>query len=180
MEGRAMTRSDINPMPEYYDRYIMLVEDIELADAFEESMRQINAIDRDRLEALKDKTYAPGKWGVKDILQHLNDIERIHCYRTLMYARQEPTIPAQFESELLARNAKSDMRTIAELIAEHKAIRLATIAMFRSFDRETLLNIGISWKYKISVLAEGFFVVGHQQHHLKVIEEKYYPLLARR
>jgi len=36
---------------------------------------------------------------------------------------------------------------------------------------------GISWKYETSVLAMGFMMIGHQIHHLKVIEEKYFPLL---
>jgi len=31
----------------------------------------------------------------------------------------------------------------------------------------------------MSVLAEGFFIIGHLRHHLKEIEEKYIPLLAR-
>src|SRR5262249_38538943 len=43
--------------------------------------------------------------------------------------------------------------------------------------RWTVQNTGINWKYEISDLAKGFTVIGHQIHHLKIIEEKYYPLL---
>jgi len=142
-----MKRSDIHPMPEYYDRYIMLVDDVDLAAAFQESLQQIAMIDQDRLASLEDRTYAPGKWTVKGILLHVNDIERIHCYRTLMYARREPTTPASFDSDLLALNSKAESRTIAGLVAELKAIRLATIAMFSGFDAETMANTGFSWKY---------------------------------
>jgi hypothetical protein len=55
--------------------------------------------------------------------------------------------------------------------------RLSTKALFESFDAETLQNTGVNWKYEISVLAMGFTIIGHQIHHLKIIEEKYYPLL---
>ena len=174
-----MKRSDIHPMPEYYDRYIMLVDDVDLAVAFQESIQQIAMIDQERLASLKDKTYAPGKWTVKGILQHVNDIERVHCYRTLMYARREPTTPASFDSDILALNSKAESRTIADLLAELKAIRTATVAMFNSFDAEMLGNTGVSWKYKMSVLAEGFFIIGHLRHHLNEIEKKYVPLLNR-
>ena len=60
---------------------------------------------------------------------------------------------------------------------ELKALRLATKALYDSFGDRTLLNAGINWKYEISVLAMGFALIGHQIHHLKVIEEKYFPLL---
>jgi len=174
-----MKKSDIHPMPEYYDRYIKLVEDIELSDAFQESLREITMIDLDRLGSLKETTYAPGKWTINDILQHVIDAERIQSYRSLMYARREPNTPASFDSDLLALNAKADRRNIVDLVAELKSLRLATIAMFNSFDTETLLNRGISWKYEVSVLSMGFFLIGHQRHHLNVIEEKYIPLLVR-
>jgi len=63
-----------------------------------------------------------------------------------MYACQEPTQPAKFESDILARNSSADQRTIGELLVESKAIRLAAIAMFNSFDEKILLR-----RYKLGV-----------------------------
>ncbi len=40
-----------------------------------------------------------------------------------------------------------------------------------------LLSEGIADDKKVSVLAIGFILAGHFIHHLKVIEEKYYPLI---
>ena len=172
-----MKRSQINPMPQYYDHYINLVADIELPDAFDRSIRQLNQLDRDRLTRLDGQRYAPDKWTVKEILQHVIDFERILSYRSLLFARGEGSIPEDIDQHLLARNSLANARTIDSLIEELKVLRLATKALYESFDDRTLLNTGISWKYETSVLAMGFMMIGHQIHHLKVIEERYFPLL---
>ncbi len=173
-----MRRSEIRFVPEEYEQYIGLIDDVDLAQAFQESLRLITAIDHDRLRKLGDRTYASGKWTVKCILQHVNDIERIHCYRTLLFARSSGLIPQSFDSEALADHSKADVRNIEALLGEMKAIRLATIAMFESFDDGALTSTGINWKYEMSVLAMGFLIIGHQKHHLQIIEEKYFPLLT--
>jgi hypothetical protein len=82
-----MKKSDINPIPDYYDRYINLVADVELSQAFDDSIWQLNNLDKDLLIKLDGKKYAPGKWTVKEIFQHVIDFERILAYRTLLFAR---------------------------------------------------------------------------------------------
>ncbi len=174
-----MRRSDINPLPRYYDRYINLASDVELSRAFEESIRQLSELERDQLARLDGKRYAPGRWTVKDIIQHLTDVEHIMCYRALLFARRDGTTPQGFDQDLFAANAGAESRAIDELIDELITVRRATKALFDSFDEQMLQATGISWEYKISVLALGFSIVGHQIHHVKIIEERYYPLLEQ-
>ena len=174
-----MKKSDINPMPEYFDRYINLVADVELTQAFDDSIQQLNALDINLLKRLDGKKYAPEKWTVKDIFQHLTDVERILCYRALLFARKDGTIPQEFDQLLLVANANADKRPVEDLINELKTVRLASKSLFDGFDNETVLNKGINWKYEVSVLAVGFNIIGHQISHLKTIEEKYYPLLDK-
>ena len=52
-----MKRSDINPMPQYFDHYINLVADVELPNAFAASVRQLNDLDSKLLTALDGKKY---------------------------------------------------------------------------------------------------------------------------
>ena len=174
-----MKRSDIDPMPQYFDRYITLVADVELSQAFDDSTRQLNELDRNLLAGLDGRVYAPGKWTVKGILQHLIDWERILSYRSLLFARREGSFPQGVDEGRLAANANAEKRPLDDLIDELRIVRASTKAMFDSFDDEMLRNEGVNWKYEISVLAMGFNIVGHQIHHLKVIEEKYYPLLRK-
>jgi hypothetical protein len=164
-------------MPQYFEKYINQVDDLELLQAFDESVKQLDRLDRNLLARLGGKRYAPGKWTVKESLQHVIDWERILSFRTLLFARKEGSIPQGVDGDLLAANMKADQRTIDSLIDELRITRLSTKAQFESFDDAALQNVGINWKYEISVLAMGFTIIGHQIHHLNIIEEKYYPLL---
>ena len=173
-----MKRSDIKTMPQYFEKYINQVDDIELSRAFEDSVQQLDELDKNLLAKLDGKRYAPDKWTAKETFQHLIDWERILSFRTLLFARNEGSIPQGVDGDLLAANMNAERRAIDSLIDELKITRLSTKALFDSFDDDTLQNIGVNWKYEISVLAMGFTIIGHQVHHLKIIQEKYYPLIG--
>jgi len=129
-----MKRSDINPMPQYFDRYINLVEDIELDQAFIKSIQQLNSLDINLLSQLKGKRYLPGKWTVNDIFQHIVDIERILCAGVLRFARNESTYVISFNEEELAKNAKAGNKDISDLIDDLIIVRNSTISLYRSFN----------------------------------------------
>ncbi|OUL63425.1 hypothetical protein B8T70_05285 [Flavobacterium sp. AJR] len=173
-----MIKSDINPMSEYFDRYINLVEDIELEEAFEKSIEQLQLLDISTFIALKGKTYLEGKWTVNEIIQHITDIERLLCSGTLRFARGEEDFVISFDEDEIARKSKANSKSITEIIDELIAVRRATALLFKSFDAEDLQKTGINWKYRMSVLAMGFNIIGHQIHHLDFIEEKYLPLIG--
>jgi hypothetical protein len=50
--------------------------------------------------------------------------------------------------------------------------------LFGSFDASVFHESGICFNQQVSVLALGFIIVGHQIHHLKIIEERYMPLIG--
>jgi hypothetical protein len=173
----SMKKSDINPLPEYFERYINQVVETDLDPAFKQSVRSLEMLDASLLAKLDGKKYAPDKFTVKDIFQHLIDWERIFCFRALLFARGEGTASQAIDENLLAAKMNANRRTIAELIDELKIVRLSSGAMFAGFDDEMLMRSGMNWKYEMSVLAMGFTILGHQKHHLKIIEEKYLPLV---
>lgn len=174
-----MAKSDIRQMPEYFDRYINLVDDVEILEAFDESIAEIDDFDVNILKKIGDEKYAADKWTVKEIVQHVVDWERILSQRALLFARINGTVAAGVDENLLAANTRTERRMIEDLIAELKLARLSTQAMFASFDDEILQNSGTSYKSEMSVLAMGFTIIGHQKHHLKIIEERYFPLTAK-
>jgi hypothetical protein len=173
-----MKRSDIHPMPAFFDRYINLVEDIDIFDAFDKYSPEKVYADLDSLADLGDKIYAPGKWTVRDIIQHVIDNERIMSYRAMRFSRNDRTPLPGYDEELFGANTIANQRPLGELITEFKKVRESTILLFRGMNDEMTLRSGVAFKSEISALALGFVIVGHSVHHMNVIRERYFPLLG--
>jgi hypothetical protein len=168
-----MKRSDIHIDPEYYSRYIDLVPDIDLNAALEQSLQELEALDIASLEPLGNYAYAPGKWTLKSVLQHITDTERVFTYRAMMFARKDPQSAPSMDQDIYADNAEVDHLTVATVLAELIALRKATIAQFSNYTDAALSRTGNSYKTAMSVLAMGFTAVGHQLHHLDIIRQRY-------
>ena len=170
-------RSDIKRLPEYFDRYINLVDDIPLLKALNDYGWPLLSSEMENLVALGDKVYAENKWTIKDILQHIIDGERIFSYRALSFARNDRTHLPGFDENAYADETNTDDRSLTELTNEFINVRKSTIDLFNSFSDDQLQRTGISNNREISVLALGFTITGHLIHHMNVIKVKYYPLI---
>lgn len=164
-------------LPIFFDRYITKVEDMPLMEAFEQFSPSAILSDLAKVKALGDQVYAPGKWTVRDILQHIIDTERILSYRTLRFARNDKTVLSGFEEDDFAKNTDASNRNMDNLLEEWNLLRASNLALFKSFTTEMLYRKGTSYKVEISVLALGFVIIGHPIHHYRVLEERYFPLL---
>ncbi|WP_309614327.1 DinB family protein [Flavobacterium sp.] len=120
-----------------------------------------------------DYRYAEGKWTIKDIIQHLIDAERIFGYRALRFARNDKTELPGFEENDYVDYANANQRSIQDLLTELAVVRQATLSLFKSFSNEDLHRIGIASHNLMSVRALGFTIIGHQNHHQRVFEERY-------
>ena len=173
-----MTTKEILTLPQYYDRYINLVEpELSIIDALKKYGVEYLLNQRYYFEELEDAVYAEGKWTIKQILQHIIDTERIFTYRALWFARHDSTpLPGYNEVEY-ANNDKVMERSLDDVLEEFEIVRESTIALFKSFDTSQIMASGTASSVEISVLAIGFTIVGHVMHHLQVIKERYYPLI---
>jgi hypothetical protein len=172
-----MKKSEIKVMPDYFDRYIHLVDDIDVITALEKYGIKSLEIERKNLELIGNKVYEANKWTIKDILQHIIDNERIFCYRALRFARNDQTKLPGIDENKHAANTTANTRSLNELMEEFNNTRQSSICLFKSFNEEMLLREGTAFNKQISVIALGFMLSGHFIHHLNVIKEKYYPLI---
>ena len=174
-----MKRSEISPMPQFFDRYIKLVEDIDIIEALDKYNSIETLLDKKELEKIADKVYAPGKWTVKEIVQHMTDNERVQAYRALRIARNDKTPLPGYDENLFAANVQPSSRDLDELLEEFAIVRRSNIILFENFNEDEQQRIGICNDTSIPVLALGFVLVGHQLHHSKIIKERYYPLIDK-
>jgi uncharacterized damage-inducible protein DinB len=163
-----------NEFASYYGNYIAQVSDeYTLIEELEISLHRFIKFVQDIPMDKFDYRYAEGKWTIKDIIQHIIDAERVFAYRALRFARNDKTELPGFEENDYVDEANGTKRSIMELLTELSAVRHATILLFKSFTQEQLVRIGIASENPMSVRAAGFVIIGHQNHHQKVFEERY-------
>ncbi|HMT27880.1 MAG TPA: DinB family protein [Bacteroidia bacterium] len=173
-----MKKSDIKQMPEYFDRYINLTDDVTYMEALQTSLKELEKAPLDKWKSLGDKTYAAGKWTVKDILQHYLDTERVFTYRIVAISRGDKQKMNPYDEEEFAKHAQANRRTLEDIYEELLLVRKATIAMFKSFTPDMMQQQGNGFNgMKYCVLSLGFMLAGHQRWHFRTLEDKYYGLL---
>ncbi len=172
-----MKKSSLPYLPEYFDRYINLADDVDLLDALQIAINEITPEKITKWKALKAKIYAPGKWSVKEVLQHLIDTERVFMYRALAFSRGEKAALPSFDEDGYAAASRANKRNIDDIIDDLIQSHKSLLSLYKSFDNEHLLAEGKSFKGSYTVAAIGFTIAGHQRWHLKILEERYYPLL---
>ena len=162
-------------MPQFFDTYIKIVDDIDLVEGLEQT---INMFENEKEQILKvaEKRYAPGKWTPKEIIQHIIDNERVQSYRAMRISRGDQTLLPGYDEDLLANNANVAPRTLNELLEEFSTLRRSNILMFKNCTEEMLLRSAVCYKVNMSALALGFVLIGHQQHHMNVMKERYFNL----
>lgn len=168
-----MPRPDLNRVPEWYHRYINQVEENNPQEALRQQASSFSQFLETLAEEKRDYRYAEDKWTIKEILQHIIDAERIFSYRALCFARKDATPLPGFEENSYAANSKAAARNWNEMVSEFKVVRQSTEILFGSFDNEQLETSGIASGKPVYVLAIGFIIAGHINHHMAVIKERY-------
>lgn len=169
----ALDRPDPAEVPSFYHGYIDRVEGYDLMGALREASDRAQAVLTAIPEERGDHRYAPEKWSIKEVVQHVIDAERIFAYRALRFARNDATELAGFDENTYAPNALADRRALSDLATELELVRSSSILLFRSFTTEMLLRSGTANGLRISVRALGWVVAGHAHHHMNVIEQRY-------
>ncbi|MCU7618597.1 DinB family protein [Chryseobacterium sp. PBS4-4] len=119
--------------------------------------------------------YAEGKWTLKEVLLHLSDTERVFQYRILAFARDEKSELPGFDEENYAANSFANDRSLESLLKEYQLVRQSSQILLENLDLSILKNIGTANGNEISVETICQLIVGHNIHHLNVVEERYLP-----
>ena len=169
MKKKDIDKSDIG---EYYWRYIDLVEEEDLVTALEKCGERFSFFLSNIEEDLWDFSYQPGKWTIKDMIQHIIDTERIFQYRALSFARGESTLPG-FDHDEYTKSSNAGRRSKADLISEFQNVRASSISLYQSLNYEMLKSLGTMNAVNATPGAIGFILSGHPLHHQKILKERY-------
>jgi uncharacterized damage-inducible protein DinB len=169
-----MQKPSIDEYAASYQKYFDLVPDGEYLSLLRqnsiETVEYFEKLPNDKLEY----RYAEGKWTIKEVFMHIIDTERVFSYRGLVAARGDVSTPHyRMDEELYARNVDVSNRSLQSLISEFKAVRASTQQLFENIsEAQSKLPCNIV-THPMTARAIGYFVIGHIQHHLNIIQERY-------
>jgi len=162
----------------YYGRYISLVLGADILGTLDSQRRQMMLLLSGRDESDGDFRYAPEKWSAKEVLGHICDTERIFAYRALRIARAGRTAIEGFEQDDYVRNGPFARAPMPEIIEDYIAVRRATLTLLRNLEEGAWARRGVANKNEITVRALAYIIAGHELHHRRILEEKYFSGLG--
>ena len=171
-------RPDASEHLPYYAKYVDRVPDGDLLQTLREQLDETRALVGGLDEAQGGHRYEPGKWSIREVLNHVIDAERIFAYRALRISRGDQTPLESFDENAYATAANADARTLADLADELQHVRLANLALLRSLSDEALARRGTASGGPVSVRALAWIIAGHERHHVALLRERYLPGLA--
>lgn len=112
----------------------------------------------------------PGKWSVRQVVQHLADAETVGAFRyRMILAHDEPAIPG-YDQDAWARHLRYEEADLPIALAEFRALRAANLRLLRSSTPEELQRVGLhSERGRESVEKMARMFAGHDLLHLRQI-----------
>jgi hypothetical protein len=117
----------------------------------------------------------PNEWSIKEVMGHLNDVERVFSYRLLRISRADATPLPGFEQDDYVRAASFDRYSMSDLLREFEFLRRANIIAIEHMSEGAVERLGTASGYPVSARALIYMLVGHVDHHMASLREKYLP-----
>jgi hypothetical protein len=108
------------------------------------------------------------------VVGHVCDAERIFAYRMLRISRGDRTPIEGFEQDDYVRHAPFAKIAFSDVIEDYIAVRRATLTLLRNLDDQAWMRRGTASKNEVSVRALAYLTAGHELHHRRILEEKYF------
>jgi uncharacterized damage-inducible protein DinB len=169
----AMGRPHIDQYDPFYKHYIDLTtpEEATALPAFYN--HTITTFFSSLTNEMGTYAYAPDKWSLNQMLQHLLDVERVFVYRLLWIVRGNRQPLPGFDENSFAKHAPASHRTLGELTEEWLLLRQSTDRFIAQLSTAELACKGVANGSSISANALCFIIYGHILHHIDIIETRY-------
>src|SRR5216110_327109 len=137
-----MRRPNSSEAAPYYFTYINQIIGDDPLGTIEHQLEESEALFSAISEKKSLHRYAPEKWSIRQLLNHVTDTERAVAFRALWFAHGfESSLPS-YDQNIAAASAQADTISWAAHIEEFRRVRLSTISLFRNMPTEAWTRSG--------------------------------------
>jgi hypothetical protein len=167
------TRPDRSEAAPYYFTYIDKVPEGDIRAILEAQADETLALFQSIDDARAGHRYAPGKWNIAEVVNHLNDCERVFAFRAFWFARGFTSPLPSFDQDSAILQAGVEGRSWASHVDEFRTVRSATLPLFARLPPEAWDRRGTASDNPVSVRALAYIIAGHVAHHVALLKERY-------
>ena len=157
----------------YYFTYIDQVTGDDITSIIDRQLDDSMALFDGISEETSQRRYAPDKWSIRQLLNHISDTERAFAFRALWFARGFDAPLPSYDQNIAAAGADADRIPWAAHVEEFRRVRLGTISLLRNMPAEAWMRTGIASDNPFTVRAMAFIIAGHVAHHVAILRERY-------
>jgi len=157
----------------YYFNYINQVSGEDIIGTLESQLGESEALFAMISEDKSLYRYAPEKWSIRQVLNHVTDTERALAFRALWFARGFETPLPSYDQNIAATGAEADEIPWAAHVEEFRRTRLSTNSLFRNMPAKAWMKSGIASDNRFTVRALAYIIAGHLTHHVAGLRTRY-------
>ena len=157
----------------YYFRYIDRVASGDIVDRLRAQLDEALALFSTISEEKSLHRYEPDKWSIRQVVNHVNDTERVFLSRAFWFARGFDDPLPSYDQDVGSLHAGANEVAWAGHREELRGVRLATVAFFRNLPAEAWKRKGIASGNPFTVKALAWITAGHFEHHTAILRERY-------
>ena len=158
----------------YYSTYIDQVAGDNPLAAMEKQLPDCLEVFAGITEKSSLHRYAPDKWSIRELLNHVTDTERTFAFRALWFARGFDAPLPGYDQNIGAKGAEADRISWLDHVEEFRLVRLSTICLFKNLPPGAWSRHGIADGKSFTVRALAFIIAGHVAHHLVILRDRYF------
>jgi uncharacterized damage-inducible protein DinB len=168
-----MSRPERSEAAAYYFTYIDRIPELDIIGVMERQLEECGKIFSSISEEKSLHRYAPEKWTIRQVLNHINDTERAFAFRALWFGRDFTDPLASFDQNISVNAARADDYPWKNHVSEFRDIRRSTLALFGNMPLEAWRRSGVASGNSVTVNALAYIIAGHAAHHVAILQERY-------
>jgi hypothetical protein len=160
----------------YYFRYIDRIPSGDILSVLEPQAEEFIALLSGVSEERSLHRYAAEKWTIREVVNHVNDCERVFLSRAFWFARGFDSPLPSFEQDVASPAARANEVSFAGHLEEFRAVRRASLTFLRNLPEPAWNRAGIASGNPFTVRALAYIIAGHVSHHAEILRERYLPV----
>ena len=153
-----MPRPQPNEAAIYYSRYIDLIPEDDILGKLRSQLQDTNTFLATISDEQSLRSYAAGKWTLRQVINHVNDGERVFLSRAFWFARGFPDALPSFDQDLCVVAAGANEMSWSGLREEFENVRKSTISFFENLSADAWMRTGVASDNPFTVNALAYII----------------------